>query len=214
MSHLKMRHMGAKALLGITCAGAALSAHAHHGMDGELPNTAVLGLLSGLAHPIIGIDHLAFIVAAAWLIARLPTAARAGLAAAFVVASVLGTVLHLQSINLPGVELLIALSVVGAGAWVSTRKGAPQQLLWAALPAVGIFHGYAYGESIVGAENSAVMAYLLGFVIIQWAVMFGVSTLLSKMEAPRFARGALTAGSLIAVVGLWFGMGHTAQFLA
>ena len=33
-------------------------------MDGELPASLGQGLLSGLAHPVIGLDHLAFIVAA------------------------------------------------------------------------------------------------------------------------------------------------------
>ena len=33
-------------------------------MDGETPTTLYEGLVSGLAHPVIGLDHLAFIVAA------------------------------------------------------------------------------------------------------------------------------------------------------
>ena len=39
------------------------AAHAHHVMGGQTPATFVQGLLSGFGHPIIGIDHLAFIVA-------------------------------------------------------------------------------------------------------------------------------------------------------
>jgi len=35
---------------------------AHHVMGGKLPDTAWYGLLSGLGHPIIGIDHLAFVL--------------------------------------------------------------------------------------------------------------------------------------------------------
>ena len=38
------------------------AAFAHHLMGGEVPTTAWQGLLSGLGHPIIGIDHFAFIV--------------------------------------------------------------------------------------------------------------------------------------------------------
>ena len=36
----------------------------------------------------------------------------------------------------------------------------------------GIFHGYAYGESIVGAEMTSVVAYLAGFAIIQLVIAF------------------------------------------
>src|SRR5258708_8756452 len=38
---------------------------AHHVMGGQVPVTFRDGLLSGLAHPIIGIDHFAAVVAAA-----------------------------------------------------------------------------------------------------------------------------------------------------
>lgn len=38
-------------------------ASAHHVMDGQLPSTFAQGLLSGLGHPVIGPDHLAFLIA-------------------------------------------------------------------------------------------------------------------------------------------------------
>ncbi|HJQ62151.1 MAG TPA: HupE/UreJ family protein, partial [Burkholderiales bacterium] len=50
---------------------AAAPAHAHHAMDYRLPATLLEGLLSGLGHPVIGIDHLFFIIAAGVLAARL-----------------------------------------------------------------------------------------------------------------------------------------------
>ena len=46
-------------------------AEAHHAMGGTTPQTLAQGLLSGLAHPVIGLDHLAFTVAAGLLAARL-----------------------------------------------------------------------------------------------------------------------------------------------
>jgi urease accessory protein len=42
---------------------AATPAMAHHAMGGEMPTTLAQGLLSGLAHPVIGVDHLVVIVA-------------------------------------------------------------------------------------------------------------------------------------------------------
>src|SRR5207249_12167708 len=39
------------------------SAFAHHVMGGATPSTLVEGLLSGIAHPVIGPDHLAFLLA-------------------------------------------------------------------------------------------------------------------------------------------------------
>ena len=49
---------------------AAGAAHAHHVMDYALPATMLDGLLSGLGHPIIGIDHFLFTLAAGVLAAR------------------------------------------------------------------------------------------------------------------------------------------------
>jgi urease accessory protein len=40
--------------------------------------------------------------------------------------------------------------------------------------AAGIFHGYAYGESIVGAEMTPLSAYLLGLALVQ--LVIGLST--------------------------------------
>src|ERR1044071_6160591 len=39
------------------------SASAHHVMGGKMPTTFAEGFLSGLGHPVIGPDHLAFLLA-------------------------------------------------------------------------------------------------------------------------------------------------------
>lgn len=68
---------------------------AHHPMGGMTPQTFSQGLLSGLGHPIIGLDHFAFLVAAMLLASVLKGAARylAGFAAieyALIIGGVLG----------------------------------------------------------------------------------------------------------------------------
>src|SRR5258707_10247416 len=76
---------------------------AHHVMGGQVPVTFRDGLLSGLAHPIIGIDHFAAVVAVACLAA----APRAGsfLFVCFVVAMVAGVALHLCVTPPPAAEI-------------------------------------------------------------------------------------------------------------
>ena len=54
------------------------SAHSHHVMDYAMPATALEGLLSGLGHPVIGIDHLLFIAGAGVLAARMKAANSSG----------------------------------------------------------------------------------------------------------------------------------------
>jgi len=205
------RQIARIAAFGIGFLGLAGSAQAHHAMDGALPATFSQGLLSGLAHPVIGLDHLAFI-AAAGLIAGI-----AGLGLAlplvFVLASVAGVFLHLQLVDLPAAELVIALSVVCAGLLLaaaprSLGRGAAGTGLWAGLFAVaGLFHGYAYGEAIVGAESTPLWAYLAGLAVIQALIAVGVAALASGRSwssaalAPRLAGAAAFGIGLTALVG-------------
>jgi urease accessory protein len=39
------------------------AAYAHHAMDYEAPAHLLEGFVSGLAHPVIGLDHLLFVIA-------------------------------------------------------------------------------------------------------------------------------------------------------
>src|SRR5215831_20866458 len=95
-------------LLAIPLLSAAGSASAHHVMGGRMPSTFAEGLLSGLGHPVIGPDHLAFLLAAGLAVGvgRLNLA----LPALFVVASAAGVALHVGAVTIPGAEIVIAAS--------------------------------------------------------------------------------------------------------
>jgi urease accessory protein len=147
----------------------ATPALAHHAMGGTLPNTFGAGLISGLAHPVIGIDHLAFVIAIG-LLAALSTNLGMMIPTAFVIATAVGTGIHLQSINLPTPELIISASVLLIGIFLAQKNQVNWSLLAVISAIAGIFHGYAYGEAIVGAETSALGAYLLGFCLIQLGI--------------------------------------------
>lgn len=141
---------------------------AHHAMGGEVPTNFGQGFLSGLAHPVIGIDHLVFVVAAGLL----AVTKRRGLwiPIAFVLAALVGTTLHLSSVNLPASEFLIAASVLVFGVLLALPQS-PSLVVMIGLGVIaGVFHGYAYGESIVGAQMNPLVAYLAGFTLIQLAI--------------------------------------------
>ena len=147
----------------------AVPALAHHPNGGEIPSNFVEGFLSGIGHPVIGIDHLVFVIAIG-LLAALSKKLGMIIPTAFVVATAIGTVIHLQSVDLPGLELVISASVLVMGIFLAQKNRANLGLLAALAALAGIFHGYAYGESIVGAETTALGAYLLGFCSIQLAI--------------------------------------------
>ena len=174
------------------------TAHAHHAMGGKTPETLMQGLLSGLGHPVIGLDHLAFIVAMGVAVGV------AGLSLAipllFVAASAVGVALHVRGLQLPVVELVVAASVLVAGATIALGRSV-QAWVWGALFAVaGLFHGYAFGESIFGAEQTPLAGYLAGLVIVQAALATVVA-----LVARRGGAGAIQprlAGATIAGIGL------------
>jgi urease accessory protein len=170
-------------------------AFAHHVMGGELPRTALQGLLSGLGHPIIGIDHLAFTVGVglmAHIAGRL-----ALLPLLFVAGSVLGCFIHLQGFDVPWSEAAIAVTVAAAAAVVATRSALPAVVLAILFSAASVLHGYAYGESIVGAEAAPLGAYIIGFGLIQYIVAVG-SGLVLRMLA---GRGVVSEAMIMRLAG-------------
>jgi urease accessory protein len=188
------------------------SALAHHAMGGELPRTAWQGLLSGFGHPIIGVDHLAFVLGVglmAYLANRVVL-----LPLLFVAGTVLGCVLHVQGYSIPLSEIAIALTVAAATAVVAWRARLPAGLLGPLLLLAGAFHGYAYGESIVGAEPAPLAAYFAGFGLIQGCLAIGTAVALrvatarhGLSEAPvlRTAGGAIAVAAAVAFAGVLAG---------
>jgi urease accessory protein len=172
---------------------AAPPALAHHPMGGATPQTFGEGFLSGLGHPVIGLDHLAFLLVAVLLVAALKGSARLLVPLAFVGATVAGTVLHLGAATIPMIETLVALSVVLGGVLAVTRRYPGAFALAAVFAVSGVLHGYAYGESIVGAEPTPLLAYLAGFAAIQYAVIVG-----GVLALDRLARHSEPASALLA----------------
>lgn len=146
-------------------AGVVAPASAHHALGGRLPSNFWEGLLSGIAHPIIGLDHLAFVIA----IGLLSVGQKRGylLPLCFLLMALLGTGLHLQRFDLPAAEIVISLSVIALGAILAWGKQLSFPVVAGLAAIAGLFHGYAYGESIVGTGMMPLVAYLIGFTLIQ-----------------------------------------------
>ena len=172
----------------ITVLAMAGSAWAHHPMGGATPTTFWHGILSGVGHPIIGVDHFAFVLAVGLASAFL--AGRFLLPLAFVVATVAGCLLVVNGAQLPMAEMVIAASVLLIGAAVMSGAAMPVWLLVTLFAAAGIFHGGAYAEAIVGAEQTPLVAYLASFSLTQYVI---------ALCAMAFARGLWKATSQLAI---------------
>lgn len=182
------RLLAISSLLAVVMSSPAL---AHHPMEslGLVPSP-ITGLLSGLAHPLLGPDHLLFLVALAlvglqrsarWMVALLAV----GLG---------GTLLGLAAPQLPGAELLVALTLVLEGLVAASRL--PASLL---LPAFAL-HGYALSASVIGWEAAPITTYLLGLLISQGALLLAsllvLRPVVARLELPS---QRLLAGALIGI---------------
>jgi urease accessory protein len=74
---------------------------------------------------------------------------------------------------------------------------------WGALFALaGLFHGYAFGESIYGAEASPLWAYLVGLVVSQSVLAVGIALVARHMGAGVSGLAPRLVGAAIVGVGL------------
>ncbi|NJM97845.1 MAG: HupE/UreJ family protein [Phormidesmis sp. RL_2_1] len=169
---------------------AAAPAMAHHPFGRQAPQTIFEGFVSGIGHPVLGLDHLAFVIAVGLLAAVL----RRGvlLPIVFLLAALVGTSLHLAGLNLPAPEFVIAGSVVLFGGLAASEQSlkslnSPLSMLWVITLTsfAGLFHGYAYGESIIGAEPTPLVAYLVGFTLVQGAIASAAYQLAHQALSPR-----------------------------
>ena len=172
-------------------------AHTGHGYGG--------GFISGFAHPILGWDHVAAMVAVGLWGAFLGAPSIWILPIVFPLVMAFGAVLGILGIPIPAVETGIALSAVVLGLMIALAVRAP---IWVSAALVGlfaIFHGYAHGTELPISAN--VFAYALGFVLATGMLhMIGIAFgLLVKWPAGRIAvRGA---GGVISLAGFAFLVG-------
>lgn len=187
----------------LLAAGASSLAHAHHVMDYAMPASALEGFLSGLGHPIIGVDHLLFIVGAGVLAARLERGHLLPLV--FVIASVTVAGMRYLGVDVGLNELWIAGSLVALGAIMLAARVPAGGVVAGLFLVAGALHGYALAEAIVGAERTPLVAYLAGLMLIQSAIAFaawwGANWL--AVRRPRLPLQRL-AGAVVGIAGLAF----------
>lgn len=197
---MMLRMIPSRVALGLLAVFAATPAWAHHAMGGETPTNLWQGLLSGFAHPVIGLDHLTFVLAAGVLAA--PLAGRFLLPAAFVGAGLIAALWHVAGFDLPGAELGVALSVVVLGAIVLAGRHLTALPLAVLFALAGLLHGYALAESVVGAEPQPIMAYLAGFGLVQYALALAAMVLMRSLAARHGVLARAAVGCLALVIGL------------
>lgn len=178
------------------------AAVAHHPLQGRAMETFGHGLLSGIGHPLLGFDHLFFIVAMG--LGAALCRPRAGLISAYLVAMAGGCLLRMAMPAVPLNEWLIAASLLVVGGMLALVRLPGAGSLGLLFAVFGLCHGLAFGDSIATAEALAggrvVAGYLAGLVFIQWLVAWlaGAGAMRQRTDT-----GVRLAGAMVAGVGLF-----------
>ncbi|MGY6708217.1 MAG: HupE/UreJ family protein [Rhizobiaceae bacterium] len=179
-------------------------AHPHHAHLDDYGS-----FMSGLLHPIFGLDHILAMVAVGLWASLIGRRAIVVVPAAFVGVMAVGFLLALGGVELPFVEPVILASVVVLGLVVALALPVPVAAGAALVGFFALFHGHAHGEEM-GLATMA--AYGTGFVLSTAALHaagialgLGLGRILEDGQGRMVtqAAGALTVvgGILLAIPG-------------
>jgi len=120
------------------------------------------GVLSGVTHPLFGLDHLLAMVAVGVISTQLGGKAVWRVPATFVGFMIVGGLLAILGLQMPAVEIGIALSVLVLGVAIAFSSKIPNMAAFVMVALFAVFHGHAHGEEMPLIANFAL--YAAGFV--------------------------------------------------
>jgi urease accessory protein len=163
---------------------------------------SITGIVSGLSHPVSGMDHVLAMISVGLWGAQLGAPAVWVLPVAFPMVMAFGGMLGLMGIMLPGIEIGIAVSAIVLGAMIVTESRPP---LWIAAALVGffaIFHGHAHGTELPAGSSG--LLYSIGFVA-STGTLHGVGIAMGLVHAFRGGRLVVrAAGAVVSAAGVFF----------
>jgi len=172
------------------------TAHAH------VQQGQAAGFLTGLGHPVSGLDHVLAMIAVGLWGAQLGAPALWLLPVTFPMVMALGGMVGLLGVPLPGVEAGIAASMILLGLAVMSELRPPLAAAVVLVAIFGVFHGHAHGTELPPGQSAVL--YSMGFVVATGclhAVGIGVGLIHCWPWGQRPLRAA---GAVIAVAGVFF----------
>lgn len=126
-------------------------------------STETTGLIQGLIHPFLGLDHLLAMIAVGIWAGQLGGKSVWLLPLSFLSAMVIGSGLGYLGLALPVVEPMIASSVLALGLMIVSAVRLSMLTAMLLIAWFALFHGAAHGLELPG--NASPMLYGLGFVV-------------------------------------------------
>ncbi len=162
-----------------------------------------IGFVSGLRHPVNGIDHLVAMVAVGIWGAILRRPLVVALPVTFPVLMALGALIAIMGLPVPSVRLVIAASALLLGIAILLRLRPPLALAVASVGLFGLFHGYAHGVEAPFAGDP--LGFVAGFVVgtgLLHLVGIAIGESIRHSDAARAAFAA--SGAVISAFGIVF----------
>ncbi len=177
---------------------------AHHpfGMGDSSELSSWQALLSGVGHPLLGPDHLLFMLGIAFVGLKRNKQWLFPLLAVGLSGSALVQLQPLPDLFVPWAEALVSLSLAIEGLIVLNCLSSKWLLPMFAL------HGYLLGSTIVGAESTPLLGYFLGLLLAQGTLLLVVIAASQKV-INRFGLNGRTF-----FAGIWIGIGIAFSWVA
>lgn len=164
------------------------------------------GFVAGIAHPVLGLDHVVAMIAVGMWGAQLGAPAIWVLPVTFPLVMALGGALGALGVPIPGIEIGIAVSAIALGAMVLLAARPPLWIAALLVAVFAVFHGHAHGAELPESVN--VIAYSIGFVVATGA-LHALGILIGVIHRwPAGAKALRAGGGVIAAFGLYFLAGH------
>ena len=160
------------------------------------------GFLTGVGHPVSGLDHVVAMIAVGLWGAQLGAPALWLLPVTFPMMMALGGLVGLLGVPLPGLEVGIAASAVVLGLVVMFALRPPLAVAVALVAVFAIFHGHAHGTELPPGQSA--LLYSIGFVVAT-GCLHGVGIAIGVIHRWRWGQTLLRAvGAVVAVAGIVF----------
>jgi len=159
------------------------------------------GIMDGMLHPLMGIDHMAAMIAVGLWAVQQGGKATWIVPLSFVTVMATASLLGATGLSLPFVEPGIAASVLVLGLLIVTAVRLPLAASIAVVALFALFHGHAHGAEMP--VTAAGATYGLGFILstaLLHTTGIAVGTLAGKLETQRMIR---YAGSATAAFGVY-----------
>ena len=143
----------------------------HHPLNGSIMQNFNDGFLSGIGHPVLGLDHLMFILGVGFI--SYFSKKFFNYSFSFITGTFLGMFSLIYGLYLPFYDIIISVALICLGYLLLPKKQYNYKGLIFSF--FGIFHGWAYGSILLDSPSinlKVLSGYSIGLLLTQLSIIF------------------------------------------